>query len=499
MTGFVPATLPDGWMARREDLHARYEELAGLNDASRLGYLNGADQRWTEDEIVEKWREAAVAQDRRTDAINHVYLHVPFCKSICSFCNYERLRPSSPVLMEQYTQRVLRSLRKIGPAVKPLRWHTLYMGGGTASVLSADQLDQVLTAIDEELRWHPNSTRFFEFDPSVFRPNKLQVLLKHGFEHFSFGVQTLQSAINADHNRGPQGFSMVERRFRELREAGVVNISCDFLLGLKGTTPEQMAEEIGKVLALQPRWIDVYFLTPTREYVDSHFGGDWEAFWTYIKPFHERMPQLIQEATAGTGYRTRRGHGHAIIIYRQLTVEERKSKPGEHKGLFSYTQLVDQQRRPLHLLGLGPSARSLIFSQAAIECRTPDHDPDGDHFFQGHEYGLEGEVRLFLSHVLRDKDEIDRALFQRIFGVDLGGVIPHALAAWHAQGKLSVTDETYRLVREDRRERIRTLLWCVPDGPLTYEVERYEANLRAQARKKESDARTRTSPAGANA
>lgn len=491
MTDFEAMTLEPDWLEMRQDLHRRYEELVGLNDSSRLGYLNGPRTRLTEEDIVARWRKAAHASNRRRDAINHVYIHVPFCKSICNFCNYERLRPSRPALLEEYTERVFRSLHAIGPEVKPLKWHTLYMGGGTASVLPAAMLKKVLTAVDETLRWHPNSTRFFEFDPAVFNEAKLDVLLEHGFEHFSFGVQTLDASVNKAHNRGPQSADIVKRRFAELRAAGIYNISCDFLLGLKGTTPEGIVSEIEEVLALGPRWIDLYYLTPTQDYMNTHFGGNYEAFWNHVKAFHERVPELAREAAKRNGFRMRRGHGHNIILYRQMGPHER-SKQKKH-GIFSYTQLVDQQRRPLHLLGLGTSARSLIFGQAAIECRNPDElgDPNGPHYYEGHEYGIEGEVRLFLSHILRDNDVVDRKMFNRIFGMDITEAIPKTLSVWDHMGLLTLTEDEMRLSREERRQRVRTLLWAVPDEPLQHEVVRYEKNIEAQRKKRESDARKR--------
>ena len=225
--------------------------------------------------------------------------------------------------------------------------------------------------------------------------------------------------------------------------------------------------------------------------MNSHFGGSYDAFWKHIAPFHEQCPTLMKEAGLRHGFRMRRGHGHNIILYRAMGVHERP-KTNKPPGIFSYTQLVDQQRRPLHLLGLGTSARSLIFGQAAIECRPPEERPagvaDGDHWYWGTDYGMEGEVRMFLTHVLRDNDVIDRAMFTRIFGMDITEAIPQALSVWHAQGLFELDDEKLKLKPEERRQRVRTLLWTVPDERLEYEVVRHEANLVAMARKAEHDA-----------
>lgn len=487
MTDYTPAPLDPEWLAMREELHAQYESMVGLDDASRLGFLYGENRVWTDEQIAEVWREAANNEDRRKDAINHVYVHVPYCKSICSFCNYQRLRPTRADEMERYVERILHSLNTIAPAVEPMRWHTLYFGGGTPSTLPAHQLRRIVSALDERLRWHPDSTRFFEFDPAVFNKAKLDVLLEAGFEHFSFGVQTLQADVNADHNRGAQSADMVQRRFEELQGAGVFNISCDFLLGLLGTTPEQILQEIDEVLALRPRWVDLFFLTPTDAYVNSHFGGDREAFWKHIKPFHDMVPDMARTVAARRGYRMRRGHGHNIILYRAMQAHERTKK----NGIFSYTQLVDQQRRPLHLLGFGVSARNKIFGEATFECADPEDvlDPGGVNHWVGNHHGMEGEVRKFLAHFMRDNHRINREMFQRIFQVDITEAIPGPLSAWVANDVARVLPEEVQFRKQGRRDRTRTLLWMVPDAQITWEVQRYLRNQEAQQRKREADAR----------
>lgn len=482
---FQPLTIDSDWARYRTEYHRRYETLAGLQDASRLGYVHGPETVLSEDDIVERWRRAAGNKDRRRDAVNHVYIHVPFCKSICSFCNYERLRPSDPKLLHEFTDRILTSLSRIGPAVAPMTWHTLYMGGGTPSTLPPKQLDRILSEVDRSLRWHPQNTRSFEFDPAVFNEAKLDVLVDHGFTHFTFGVQTLTASINQDHNRGAQSADMVSKRFDEIHARGITNISCDFLMGLKGTTPEQIVSEVERVLAHRPRWVDMFFLTPTPEYIESHFEGSYEAFWTHIKPFHDRIPAMVREMAAKHRYAVRRGHGHNIVVYRRTSLEEAHKQ----EGIFAYTQLVDQQRRPLHLLGLGTSARSMIFGQAQIECRDPSElgNREGDHYYVGHEWGMEGEVRQFLVHVLRENDEIDRAMFRRIFGLDITEAIPLPLSVWASQGKLAVDDDKIQLKREARRDRMRTLLWLLPDIWLDHEVRRHERNLRRQQKSTESE------------
>ena len=100
-------TVDPRWLQRRQQLNDRFAELQRIRDASQLAYMRGPTARFTEDEVVDLWAQAAVASMPGTLAPrNHVYIHVPFCKSICSFCNYERLKPSHPKLMQGWLNQV---------------------------------------------------------------------------------------------------------------------------------------------------------------------------------------------------------------------------------------------------------------------------------------------------------------------------------------------------------------------------------------------------------
>ena len=452
--------------AARRRLQDRYAELSGLPDASRLAYLRGPLVSWTEEEVAGLWATATLPVGTRP-LQNNVYVHVPFCKSICRFCNYERLRPSSPAWLRAWLERLKGSLDTLAPAVGHLEFHTLYLGGGTPSTLPATLLEELLTALDERLRWHPRSSREFEFDPAVMSGARLDVLQAHGFQRFSFGIQTLDAGVNQAHDRGPQGVEVVARRFAELEERGLDAVSCDFLFGLAGTTPERVFEEMDTVLRrFRPLWIDAYLVTPTLSYVEGHFGGSYEAFWAHLKPFQEQAEPAIARLAKAHGYRVTEGHGHRMSLARPDRTRRRST--------FGYSQLVNEQRRPMNLLGLGPSARSQIFGVAALQTRDPGDRPDaaGPARYEGHPVSLEDEARTFLVHHLRDADEVPSELFEGCFGRPVAELAGRAMAAWEAEGLLSSTARGFGLTPQDRLDRARSLLWLVPDQALEHELAR---------------------------
>jgi coproporphyrinogen III oxidase-like Fe-S oxidoreductase len=477
----------DAWLNRRTALHDRFLEVAKIGDASRLAYLHGPEKTWTEEEVAAMWARAVRNPVSPAEPLNCVYVHVPFCKSICSFCNYDRLQPSSPLLLKNWLARVLRSIEIIGSAVRPLTFHALYIGGGTPSVLPANMLHELLEALDRTLSWHPRAGRKMEFDPAVMNRERLKVLAAHRIRQLSFGIETLDPEINARHNRGRQGIELIERCFSDLKALGMSDVACDFLLGLEGTTPESMLAEMETVLTrFRPEFVDIFMLTPTHTYVTHHFGGSWEAFWRHIKPFEVAIPAALPELAARTGYRVRMGQGHHMMLERESTFSRiagsilgRWQLPIPFLRRFerpSYTPLTSVARRPVNVIGLGRSARSVIFGTAAFAARDPEDDPAvaGPASYAGNQVDVGDEARSFLAHLLRDRDAVDRGEFRRIFGGDVTEIIPTAMAGWERDRTATLKDDTVQFVRQDRRDRIRSLLWLVPEEAIEFDLAHFE-------------------------
>ena len=157
---------------------------------------------------------------------------------------------------------------------------------------------------------------------------------------------------------------MVGKRFKSFYENGLYDVSCDILLGLAGTTAESILEDIRHILTeYQPRRIDVFSLTPTHSYVERYFEGSFEAFWEHLKPFQELVIPQLSKVAKETGYDYSDGNGHHMMLERG----KKLIKPHMYtKSLWGYNALAVEVKKPIHLLGLGRSARSQIFGYAAF-------------------------------------------------------------------------------------------------------------------------------------
>ena len=466
-----PRSLSSNFRSGRQRLQDRYADVSRLPDASRLAYLRGPSHTITEIQVRDVWEEAIANPVHEMEPYNNIYIHVPFCKSICNFCNYERLRPSSPDLLEAWLQRVIGSMETMGPVVAGLDWGTVYIGGGTPSTLPAKMLRRLFEAIDTHLNVRDDAQKSFEFDPLVMSAGRVEVLAEFGFSHFSFGIQTLDPEVNKSHNRGPQNRDTVTKRFQELYANGLYDVACDFLLGLAGTSPETILSDIDWVLAEhKPLNVDVFQISPTPEYVDLHFDGKIEAFWRHIEPFQEQALPALQALAKRNGYTVNVDGGHRYTLKRNHIPAGFKAA---RKTCYSYNQLVSEAGRPMNLLGFGPSARSQVFGYAAYQCRDPV-DPVGDEpaHYEGHPLSMQDEVRTYLVHQLRDSNTVNRKQFLGTFGSDVTEIMPVAFSAWAEEGLLTVHEDRLELEKQTRLDRLRSLLWLVPEQYLEHEIAR---------------------------
>ncbi len=430
-------------------------------DPSAIATSGAQETRYSVRELGKTWR--AAVRGAGEEAAWNLYVHVPYCKSICTFCNYQRLRVSSVEALDEYVAFMVAEAGLLAPALEGVRFGGFYVGGGTPSVLSAAQLDTLLGGLHRAFRFAEGAQKTFEYDPMVMTDDRFAVLDRFDFKRYSFGIQSLDVAVNRLHGRGPQDRRHVDRQFTLLEKHGAHNANVDFLLGLAGTTPESMVGEIEQVLSdHKPHEVSVYFLSPTAAYVGEHFAGDYAAFERFLREFERIVPPRLADVARRRGYTLDQGK-HALRLRNEIAPTRARTAARAVEQPYSYCDIPSEAHRPLYLLGLGDSARSRIFAKLLYRAEhdTSDRDPDSPRYV-GMEQSLDDEIWSYVSHALRDGDVLSRPLFRRTFGADIQELCGKALDKLAALGLLSITDQTVTMAPQPRRERLRDLLFFAP-------------------------------------
>jgi len=197
-----------------------------------------------------------------------LYVHIPFCSSRCSYCDFATGLYQSE-LAERYVRGLIKEIRDSRYNVENV--DTIYFGGGTPSLLAPAQLERILASLYERFKIIGGPEITIEINPGSATPEKLRAFRSLGVNRASFGAQTFDDAELAKLGRSHNSADTL-RTFAALREAGFANVSFDLIAGLPGQTLAGWQRNIKQALALAPEHLSFYLLevhsgTPLAEHI----------------------------------------------------------------------------------------------------------------------------------------------------------------------------------------------------------------------------------------
>ena len=191
-----------------------------------------------------------------------IYVHVPFCRSKCQYCDFYSLPRSSktPDLMDSYVKALDTHLAEAGARAPQYEVDTVYFGGGAPSYFGPERLRQVFSTITKRFNVSKTAEVTLEANPDTITEKGCRRLLAAGFNRISIGIQNNNDQILKVLGR-PHTWAQAARSVQIARYAGFDNISVDLMYGLPAQTPQQWADCLGSVIDLQPDHISCYALT----------------------------------------------------------------------------------------------------------------------------------------------------------------------------------------------------------------------------------------------
>jgi oxygen-independent coproporphyrinogen-3 oxidase len=189
------------------------------------------------------------------------YLHVPFCAKRCYYCSFNTA-PMDPGAMERYVRAVRRELELLAqlPWAREVTLASVFLGGGTPSLLEADELRVILDDLHARFAVEPGAEVTVECNPESVDRAKLEGYRAAGVNRISLGVQALDDAILPQLGR-LHSAGQARAAFDGAREAGHDNVSVDVMYGLPGLDVAGWARAVQAVLDWQPDHLSAYGLT----------------------------------------------------------------------------------------------------------------------------------------------------------------------------------------------------------------------------------------------
>ncbi|MBV9215421.1 MAG: radical SAM family heme chaperone HemW [Acidobacteria bacterium] len=228
-----------------------------------------------------------------------VYLHIPFCKSRCSYCDFATDVYRSAAGVERYVEALASEIQN-SKVENQDPVETVYFGGGTPSLLVPRQVEKIITAVRERFDVISDAEITMEMNPATVTAGTLSAYRELGVNRASFGVQTFDDRALRLLARGHDANDARET-FRLLREAGFANISFDLIAGLPGQTLHDWERNLEEAIAMPPDHISLYLLevhegTPLAEQIRSKRQPEPDDVLA------AEMYELMLERLAATGY-----------------------------------------------------------------------------------------------------------------------------------------------------------------------------------------------------
>lgn len=338
-----------------------------------------------------------------------LYVHIPFCVKKCGYCDFLSWCGTSEE-KETYVQALLKEIESYREFARDYRVSTVFVGGGTPSVLEAGQMERVLGKIQEvfELEKKPEIT--LEMNPGTVTEEKLQCYKENGVNRLSIGLQSVKNEKLQVLGRIHSYEEFLES-YALARKAGFTNISVDLISSIPEQELEEWKEELAALTALSPEHISVYQLIIEEE----------TSFYEKYAGHEELLPdeEESREIYLWTG-RFLKEHG-----YEQYEISN-YAKPGkESRHNLKYWERGDY-------LGLGLGAASMVRNirmsntkdmKTYLErCGQPKTMREDVQF---QEEAQQMEEFMFLG--LRKTRGVSRKEFRRIFGQEMDMVYEKAL------------------------------------------------------------------------
>jgi len=201
-----------------------------------------------------------------------IYLHIPFCRSRCSYCDFATDVYRDAAGVEKYVAALIKEIGLFSSDhIEPI--DTIYFGGGTPSLLTGRQVEEIVTAIDLKFDISDVTELTMEMNPATVTSETLRDYRRLGVNRASFGVQTFDDRSLKLLARGHDA-NDARATFQMLRDAGFENVSFDLIAGLPHQTREGWRDNLDQAVAMEPEHLSLYLLeihqgTPLAEQVRS--------------------------------------------------------------------------------------------------------------------------------------------------------------------------------------------------------------------------------------
>ncbi|MBU4421561.1 MAG: radical SAM protein [Elusimicrobia bacterium] len=341
-----------------------------------------------------------------------LYIGTPYCASKCSYCMYFK-EIGAPKRIEEYKNNLIASINYFSDVLKNITFDNIYFGGGTPSLFSEKQLQEICHVLKNKIHFKTTGERTCECNPSSATLEKLKTLKKAGFNRVSFGVQSLNKKVLKDINRDYQNFSMVKESILGAKKAGIKYINVDLMLGLYNDTPLSFIDAFKKIISLKPYALRVYSVQPIKSYLDKYFQGKLSNFEKHFEKQKKVMDKLCAiAAEMNFSYEKK---GLKFNKRSSSAIDFRNKDISPLTAVYLPYYIEDKEAS---LFCLGHAGNSYIHNQIRYRSEPLSKNPN-ENTYVGIKTDRRNEMTYFLLNNLSNNKSLSLKSFKKVFNTEL--------------------------------------------------------------------------------
>lgn len=302
--------------------------------------------------------------DEKTNNKNYnLYIGIPFCPSKCTYCSFTSYVNCTDKKINSYLETLCYEIEKTIELAKnkKLNLHTIYIGGGTPSVLTNEQINQVFSTIKK----HYNLSQIKEITFEAGRPDTLDedklLCLKNNFvNRISINPQTMNDQTLSLVGRKHGSHEIIEI-FKVAKKIGFKTINMDIILGLPGESDQDVKNTINLIAGLEPENITVHCLAYKRNSELKRESDQMDRDYDLIS----RMHDVIKEVCQNKAYKP-------YYMYRQKNIKGNSENVGytlpNHESI--YNMVMVEELETILACGLGASSKIMTAKDKHVNIRN---------------------------------------------------------------------------------------------------------------------------------
>lgn len=358
----------------------------------------------------------------------NLYIHFPYCLYKCHYCDFNsHATPGASIPSAEYVTALLLELERHSASFSGSRLDTIFIGGGTPSLLPSSEVDRLLTGISCVLDISGSTEITLEANPKTIDREKLRGFKNAGVNRVSVGVQSLNDRFLKPFGRIHTANDALEALFR-VAETGFSSWNTDLIFGFPGQTLAQWETELSHLLSLRPPHLSCYALTVEDETLYSHHIAQGKS----ERPDEDLQAEMLASTfslLASAGYTSYEISNHSL--------------PGYHsRHNLNYWQYGSY-------LGIGAGAVSFlhngsgkIFGVRTTNLKEPkkylEAVATGENFFlESEEISRVTAMGEFMMMGLRLKEGADPAAFHQFFGSSLAETFSETVEGHRSHGLMA--------------------------------------------------------------